>query len=141
MVAFTLAARLPKVYSQSYYVKVKSIWQHIFCRLFNDNEDLMMKYLLQIDFPYRGPFGDQFFESMKELAEDIANEKGLVYKIWTENEETQEAGGIYVFDNLEDVNRYLEKHTQRLTSFGFTDIKSKVFIINEALSAITKSSL
>ena len=100
-----------------------------------------MKYLLQVDFPYGGPFGEQFFDAMKELAEDIANESGLVYKIWTENEATQEAGGIYVFDNLEDANRYLDKHTQRLTSFGFNAIKSKVFAINEALSAITKASL
>ncbi|HSP84247.1 MAG TPA: monooxygenase [Psychrobacter sp.] len=100
-----------------------------------------MKYLLQVDFPYNGPFGSEFFDAMKELAEDIATENGLVYKLWTENEETQEAGGIYVFDNLEDANRYLDKHSQRLTSFGFKDIKSKVFVINEALSAITKASL
>ena len=100
-----------------------------------------MKYLLQIDFPYSGPFGGEFFDAMRELAEDIATEPGLVYKLWTENEETQEAGGIYVFDNLDDANRYLEKHTQRLTSFGFKNIKSKVFSINEALSAITKASL
>lgn len=100
-----------------------------------------MKYLLQVDFPYNGPFGSEFFDAMKELAEDIATENGLVYKLWTENEEMQEAGGIYVFDNLEDANRYLDKHSQRLTSFGFKDIKSKVFVINEALSAITKASL
>lgn len=100
-----------------------------------------MKYLLQVDFPYSGPFSSAFFDAMKELAEDIATENGLVYKLWTENEETQEAGGIYVFDNLNDANRYLEKHTQRLTSFGFKDIKSKVFVINEALSTITKASL
>ena len=100
-----------------------------------------MKYLLQIDFHYSGPFSSAFFDAMKELAEDIATENGLVYKLWTENEETQEAGGIYVFDKLEDANRYLEKHIKRLTSFGFKDIKSKVFIINEALSAITKASL
>ena len=86
-------------------------------------------------------FGSAFFDAMKELAEDIATENGLVYKLWTENEKTQEAGGIYVFDNLNDANRYLEKHTQRLTSFGFKDIKSKVFVINEALSTITKASL
>ncbi len=100
-----------------------------------------MKYLLQMDFPYSGPFGDEFFESMQELAKDIATEAGLVYKLWTENEEKQEAGGIYVFDNLDDANRYLEKHTKRLESFGFTDIRAKTFIINEALSKITKASL
>lgn len=100
-----------------------------------------MKYLLQIDFPYSGPFGDEFFTAMKELAEDIATEEGLVSKIWTENEETQEAGGIYAFDNLDDANRYLAKHTQRLESFGFTDIKAKTFKINEELSKITKASV
>ncbi len=100
-----------------------------------------MKYLLQIDFPYSGPFGDEFFTAMQELAEDIATEEGLISKIWTENEETQEAGGIYVFDNLDDANRYLAKHTQRLESFGFTDIKAKTFKINEELSKITKASV
>ena len=42
-----------------------------------------MSYLLQMDFPYSGPFGNEFFEQMKELAQDIATEKGLVYKLWT----------------------------------------------------------
>ncbi|WP_201588081.1 monooxygenase [Psychrobacter jeotgali] len=100
-----------------------------------------MNYLLQVDFPYSGPFGDEFFTEMEGLAQDIATENGLVYKLWTENEETQEAGGIYVFDNLDDANRYLAKHTERLTSFGFSDIKSKVFKINEELSKITKASV
>ena len=100
-----------------------------------------MKYLLQMDFPYTGPFGDDFYKQMKELARDIATEKGLVYKLWTENEETQEAGGIYVFDNLDDASRYLAKHIERLESFGFSGIRAKNFIINEELSAITKASV
>ena len=40
-----------------------------------------MKYLLQIDFPYSGPFGSAFFDAMKELAEDIATENSLIYKL------------------------------------------------------------
>lgn len=99
-----------------------------------------MKYLLQVDFPFAGPFNNEFFEAMKDLAQDIAKEEGLVYKIWTENEETKEAGGIYVFDNLKDANRYLEKHTKRLESFGFTNIRAKVFKINEELSSICKAT-
>lgn len=30
---------------------------------------------------------------MTDLAHDIANEEGLIWKIWTENEETKEGGG------------------------------------------------
>lgn len=99
-----------------------------------------MKYLLQIDFPFSGPFNNEFFEAMKGLAQDISTEEGLVSKTWTENEETKEAGGIYVFDNLNDVNRYLKKHTKRLESFGITNIRSRVFKINEELSAICRAN-
>jgi len=97
-----------------------------------------MKYLLQVDFPYQGPFKEKFTETMTDLAHDIANEEGLIWKIWTENEETKEGGGIYVFDNINDANRYADKHTKRLEAFGFSDIRTKIFEINEALSAINK---
>jgi len=100
-----------------------------------------MKYLLQIDFPYTGPYKKEFSEAFSDLAKDIATEDGLIWKIWTENEETNEAGGVYLFNNLEDANRYLDKHTARLESFGITNIRAKIFDVNEPLSVITKASL
>jgi len=96
-----------------------------------------MRYLLQVDFPHNGPFGDELTVAMSDLAKDIANEKGLISKLWTENEETKEAGGIYQFDNMEDAQRYLKKHTERLESFGYSNIRGKIFVINEALSALS----
>ena len=98
-----------------------------------------MKYLIQVDFKYNGPFGKQMSEAMADLAKDIATEEGLEFKIWTENEQTKEAGGIYVFNNLEDANRYLDKHTKRLQSFGIKNINSKIFNINEELSVLSKA--
>lgn len=100
-----------------------------------------MKFLLQVDFPHQGPFGDELTQMMSDLAKDIAKEKGLVYKLWTENEETKEAGGIYVFDNKDDALRYLDMHTKRLESFGYTDIKGKIFTINEELSSLSKATI
>ncbi|RXK03313.1 monooxygenase [Halarcobacter bivalviorum] len=99
-----------------------------------------MKYLIQIDFPHNGPFGKEMSDFMADLAKDIANEAGLEFKIWTENEERKEAGGIYLFNNLKDANRYLEKHTKRLKSFGYDNIKAKIFNINEELSLLSKAS-
>jgi len=46
------------------------------------------------------------------------------------NEEIKEGGGVYVFDNINDA--------KRLESFGFSDIRTKIFEINEVLSAINK---
>lgn len=99
-----------------------------------------MKYLLQVDFPHAGPFNKEMTEAFADLAKEIADEEGLIWKIWTENEETKEAGGIYVFENLEDANRYSDKHTARLQAFGYADIRAKVFTINEPLSLIDHAS-
>jgi len=98
-----------------------------------------MKYLMQIDFPHEGPFGEELTNAMEDLAKDIANESGLIFKFWTENEETKEAGGVYLFDNLEDAKRYLDKHTARLESFGYTNLRSKIFNVNEKLSILSKA--
>ena len=97
--------------------------------------------LLQIDFSMQGPFKDEMSEAFKELAEDIATEDGLVWKVWTENENTKEAGGIYLFADEENAKRYLSKHTQRLESFGIKDINAKLFDVNVPLSLIDKAPL
>ena len=59
-----------------------------------------MAYILQVDFPYEGPWGSSMEQAMKPLADSIALEKGLIWKIWTENQSLKEAGGIYLFTIL-----------------------------------------
>lgn len=55
-----------------------------------------MHVLLQVDFPYQGPFGDEMTQTMDTLSSSINQEPGFIWKIWTENKETQKAGGIYL---------------------------------------------
>ena len=100
-----------------------------------------MKYILQIDFPFQGPFEKEMTEAMADLAKDIAQENGLIWKIWTENEATREAGGIYLVDNRQDAERYLAKHTERLGTFGISDIRGKIFQVNEQLSTLCHAKL
>lgn len=99
-----------------------------------------MNYLLQVDFPHDGIFGEEFSKAFVDLANDISKEEGLLWKIWTENENTKEAGGIYLFSNEADAKRYLDKHTKRLESFGYKNIRAKIFEVNKALSEITKAN-
>lgn len=100
-----------------------------------------MTVLLQIDFPYAGPFGHEMTDAFAELAESIAQEQGLIWKIWTENAQTGESGGIYLFENMASAEAYLTMHTARLESFGVQGIRSKLFQVNEDLSRITKAYL
>ena len=97
--------------------------------------------LLQIDFPIEGPFGEEMTKAFEDLAKDIANEEGLIWKIWTENSANKEAGGIYLFSDENNAKQYLEKHTKRLNSFGIIDINAKIFDVNVPLSLIDKAKL
>lgn len=96
-----------------------------------------MAKLLQIDFPFNGPLGHQMAEALRELAISITKEPGFKWKIWTENENEKEAGGIYLFETEEAARAYLDKHTARLKGFGVTEIHAKIFDVNKPLSQIT----
>lgn len=100
-----------------------------------------MPHLLQMDFPTDGPFGPEMAEAYADLAASINDEPGFRWKIWTENPETGEAGGIYLFASLETARDYLDKHTARLDGFGITGVNAKIFEVNEALTEITRGSL
>lgn len=100
-----------------------------------------MPILLQIDFPFQGPWGSEMSASMRGLAESIAQEPGLLWKIWTESPETGEAGGIYLFADRPSAEAYLAMHTARLVGFGIPDVNAKLFEVNRELSAIDRAPL
>ena len=99
-----------------------------------------MAIILQVDFPTHGPFGQEMSEAFQALAESINQEQGLRWKIWTENIETQEAGGIYLFDEQKYAEQYLKMHTARLESFGIDNIQSKIFQVNQTLSVLNQAN-
>lgn len=100
-----------------------------------------MPYILQVDFPYQGPWGDEMAAAMEGLAQSIAGEPGLIWKFWTENREQGEAGGIYLFKDIPSAQAYLEMHSSRLKGFGIPHVNGKIFAINEALSRIDRAPL
>ena len=100
-----------------------------------------MTYLLQVDFPYAGPWGQAMTEAMEGLAHSIAQEPGLVWKIWTENEAAGEAGGIYLFEDADSAAAYLTMHTARLKGFGIAQVNGKIFAVNEALTQMDRGPI
>lgn len=100
-----------------------------------------MSYILQVDFPYQGPWGDEMATAMEELAKSIAKEPGMIWKIWTENSAQKEAGGIYMFDTEQNARNYLDMHTKRLAGFGITPVTGKIFAVNDQLSRLDNAPL
>lgn len=100
-----------------------------------------MSYILQVDFPFEGPWEKDMTAAMQDLAQSINDEPGFIWKIWTENKQDKLAGGIYLFDSKHNAQQYLEKHSARLGAAGVKDIRGRIFEANEELSLLNKSPL
>lgn len=101
-----------------------------------------MKFaLLQVDFPFSGPWGQGLEGISHDLAADIASEPGLRWKIWTESQDQRVAGGLYLFESHAFAEKYLLKHSERLADFGVQDLRAIIFDVNDALTAMTRGPI
>ena len=99
----------------------------------------MSATVLQIDFKFNVSPAE-LAEAFGPVAEPIAKVPGLRWKIWSLNEATSEFAGIYLFDDADSVQAYLEgpiiaevsKHQ------ALSDISVKQFGVIDEFSAITR---
>lgn len=94
-----------------------------------------------IHMTYDGPITDEFLAGTKELAKSIAQEPGVIWKIWTHEEGTNHFGSTYLFRSLEYLETYKAMHVKRLGAIGITVTADHAFDIMESVSAITKAPL
>lgn len=93
--------------------------------------------LIQINFYFPAEMmGDALTNGAKQLAESINNEDGFISKIWIENAQTEESGGIYLFKDMASAEKYAQMHVKRVEAMGAKNITSKFFNVNETLSII-----
>ena len=97
--------------------------------------------LLQMDYPFSGPWGSELAEKYFDLAHAIADVPGLICKVWTENAERGEAGGIYLFDDDASLDSYLSGKLERMKASGIEDIRARKFDVNERLTQITRGRI
>lgn len=97
-----------------------------------------MRKLLQVDFNFTGPFGEEMAKMLSGLAESINSEPGFIWKIWTESQKDQLGGGIYLFEDETSASNYLRMHSARLKEMGIDEVRGRIFDINVPLSTINK---
>ena len=96
--------------------------------------------LLQMDYPFSGPWGSEMADEYSGLACTIADVPGLICKVWTENPETGEAGGIYLFEDEASLDSYLEGKIERMKASGI-EVRARKFEVNERLTQITRGRI
>jgi hypothetical protein len=96
--------------------------------------------VLIFDFP-NGAFGPDRTEALRPLAADIADQPGLLWKIWTEEPAADRAGGVYLFATRAAAEAYHAMHAARLAARGVTGIEATYRGVNETLSLIDRAPL
>ena len=98
----------------------------------------MAEKVLQVNFKYNVPT-EALIKGTVGSAGTIASKLGLRWKIWIHNDETQEAGGLYLFEDDASADAYTEWVTEQLEKNpAASDISVKKFDINEDATAITR---
>lgn len=97
--------------------------------------------LLQMDYHFAGPWGDEMASEYSDLAHRIADVPGLICKVWTENRETGEAGGVYLFADESSLDAYMGAKIERMEAAGIKGLRAKKFDVNEPLTRITRGRL
>lgn len=90
---------------------------------------------------YLGPIDDEFLAGTRQLAESIANEPGVIWKIWTVEEGTNRFGSAYLFRNREYLDAYKAMHMKRLADFGIVVVSEHVFDLMETECTVTRAPL
>ncbi|MBW6397197.1 YdhR family protein [Roseomonas sp. HJA6] len=94
--------------------------------------------IVVFDFPARPPGGPEQAAALRALAEDIAAEPDLLWKIWTTSAEEKRAGGIYLFRSRAAAEAYHRKHAARLAAMGIEGIEATYRRFDATLTAITR---
>ncbi|MGX9352734.1 monooxygenase [Shimia sp. W99] len=90
---------------------------------------------------FNAPLDENSAKGMMQLAESIAEEPGVVWKIWTHEAGTAHFGSTYLFRDLAALETYKAMHLERLVAFGIIEITDHVFDIMEDLSTVTHAPL
>jgi hypothetical protein len=102
-------------------------------------ESEKMKKILQINLKFKVT-RPELEKAFLEVAQPIANVKGLLWKVWLMNESEKSAGGIYLFEDDASTNAYLNGEIVAgiMKHPALSDIEAKVFDILPEHTKITR---
>jgi len=99
----------------------------------------MSAQLLQINFKF-SVSSSEYEESAGQLAPLFSDIPGLRWKIWILNEAELEAGGVYLFEDEDSVEGFLNGPlaAQVKSHPAFSDLSAKVFEVMGAATEMTR---
>jgi hypothetical protein len=103
---------------------------------------MMAATIVQINFKFAGS-KEEYQRVFAEAAAAIAATAGLRWKVWPWNDEAQEGGGIYLFDDAASAQAFLTGPIAATLGQmpAVSDISVKQFEVLEGLTTITRGPI
>jgi len=101
-----------------------------------------MGKILQINMNYSIPVED-LSKAFMEVAQPIADSKGLKWKVWLHNSEEKSCGGVYLFKDDDSVKAYLDSEIVKglASNPALSNLSVKVFDVLPDHSKVTRAPL
>ena len=102
----------------------------------------MAKKMLTTKFNYSMATGE-FKKILPLVAPEFSKIPGCYWKIWLINEDSKEAGGVYLFESATDLEQFLESalFVSVRKNKAFTNLQTEISGIAEEASVITGGPL
>lgn len=102
----------------------------------------MTKKILQVNFKIDLP-RKEYGKICDMLSQAIADSKGVLWKIWTIDEASNLAGGIYLFEDVESLNNFLQGDIVKQVAShpAISDLDAKIFDIMEEQCKVTRAPI
>ena len=101
-----------------------------------------MKKILTTKFNYNIPT-EELKKVMKKAAPGFSEIPGCFWKIWLINEDLKEAGGVYLFKSVTELEQFLNSYMFDLVKENpfFSNLQTNIFEVSEEPSLITGAPL
>ena len=73
---------------------------------------------LVMEYPAHGPAADALARTLREMMDELPVIPGLCWKIWTEDADRGQVGGIYRFADSLSARAYRDRQAARLAAIG-----------------------
>jgi heme-degrading monooxygenase HmoA len=98
-------------------------------------------YVQLITFNLEGIDEEEYLDTAHRLAARIADQPGLLAKLWLENEGGNRYGGVYFWDDLESMERFSRSDLFEGRVPEFSNLSVEEFGVLENLTALTQPML
>jgi len=102
----------------------------------------MTKKVFTTKFNYSMP-AEELKKIMPAVAPKFSEIPGCIWKIWLINEDRKEAGGVYLFESVTELEQFVNSNlfASVATNPAFSNLQTNTFGVAEAASVITDAPL